>query len=657
MKLKDSSVDEGLDATLYKNLYQNFSDAVAICDYVTGDIKDCNNTTLSLLNYSKEEILGLKYLDILPQFSSLIPNVDVHAYVKKDHVDKVLRGEEINVLGELITKEKKAIFAEFHIIPIKEKKGFAFVVLKNITEQVNNQRKLVTTEKRYKTIFNNACESILYFDLKTKKCIECNDVVIEMFGVPDNTTFLETPIQHFYCTENEELNPLSMEDFYKKNIEEIKTHGSACHAFQAKKLNGEKFIAEITSVIKDADGKYPRLISFIKDITKQYFAQKERDQLFHELIQMMDSMPIQFAYKDLNNNIVRCNQALKDVLDDGTGIVEGKNLSAFLSDEDAHKFYMEDLEIVRTQKPKLDFISSITTHDGEMTWGKVSKLPFLDLEGKPKGILSYVVDVTDLMESREEIKRNAEELDRKNKELKKYIESNSQLENFAAIASHDLQAPLRTIHSYTQLLQRSLKDKATDGQKDFMHFITSATGNMRHLIRDLRAFSKVDSTKLNIRTINVGEMLREVLRELQATIDHQKATISVTENMPTIDGDRIKLRQLFQNLITNALKYIGEGVTPNIHISFENQQDCWCFKIKDNGIGIESQYQEKIFQLFQRLHAKNEYVGTGIGLSLCKKVVHQHLGEIGVDSEIGQGSTFYFTIHKEVGTKLAEFEE
>ena len=129
---------------------------------------------------------------------------------------------------------------------------------------------------------------------------------------------------------------------------------------------------------------------------------------------------------------------------------------------------------------------------------------------------------------------------------------------------------LRTIHSYTQLLQRSLKDKATDDQKDFMHFITNATSNMRHLIRDLRAFSKVDSTQLNIRTINVGEMLDEVLRELSATIDHQKATVSVSGNMPYIDGDRIKLRQLFQNLITNGLKYIGNDVIPNlslIHIS------------------------------------------------------------------------------------------
>ena len=172
-----------------------------------------------------------------------------------------------------------------------------------------------------------------------------------------------------------------------------------------------------------------------------------------------------------------------------------------------------------------------------------------------------------------------------------------------------------------------------------MHFITTATGNMRHLIRDLRAFSKVDSTKLHIRTINSDFMLEEVISELKATIDYKKASIEVPDNLPTIVGDRIKLKQLFQNLITNALKYIGKDVIPNIQIWFEDQEVQWIFKVKDNGIGIAPKNQERIFQLFQRCHAYDDYTGTGIGLSLCKKVVDQHFGEIGVDSELGKGST------------------
>ena len=651
IELSNSSISEELfSATTFQNLYQNMSDAVAICDYATGEIKDCNNATLSLLNYSKEEILHLKYFDILPQYSSLFPNINVHTFVQREHVAKVMNDEEISIVGELITKDKKSVFAEFHIIPIQEKKGYAFIVLKNITEQVKNERKLISSEKRYKTIFNNACEAIVFFDLNTNKCIECNDVVIEMFGVPNKATFLNTPTGIFYCKENKELNPLSLKGFYGKIIREAKTNGSSCIVYQSRKLNGESFIAEITSVIKDDHEKYPRLISFIKDITQEYYAQKERDQLFSELSQMMDAMPLWFLYKDLENNIIKCNHLVREVYDDGTGIVEGRNLADLLPKEDAERYYQEDLEIAKNRQPKMNIIRPFMGNNGKKEWLKVNKIPFLDLDGNPKGIMIYSVNISDIVKTREEVKK-------KNIELKKYIESNSQLENFDAIASHDLQAPLRTIHSYTQLLQRSLKDKATEDQKDFMHFITNATANMRHLIRDLRSFSKVDSTQLNLRTINVGEMLQEVLRELQSTIDHQKAVIKVTDNMPIIDGDRIKLRQLFQNLITNALKYVDKDVVPNILISFENQKDFWCFKVKDNGIGIASEYQEKIFQLFQRLHNKDEYVGTGIGLSLCKKVVDQHLGEIGVESQEGKGSTFYYTIHKEVAAKLAEFNE
>ena len=153
-----------------------------------------------------------------------------------------------------------------------------------------------------------------------------------------------------------------------------------------------------------------------------------------------------------------------------------------------------------------------------------------------------------------------------------------------------------------------MKDKATDDQKDFMHFITSATGNMRHLIRDLRAFSKVDSTKLNLRSIHVGEMLEEVLKELSATIKHQKAVVTVTDNMPTIEGDRIKLKQLFQNLITNGLKYIGDGVIPNLQISFENRDEYWCFKVKDNGIGIAPEYLVGKFSLDIQVQFRFHYL-------------------------------------------------
>jgi light-regulated signal transduction histidine kinase (bacteriophytochrome) len=281
-------------------------------------------------------------------------------------------------------------------------------------------------------------------------------------------------------------------------------------------------------------------------------------------------------------------------------------------------------------------------------------IAFLLPQGTSCHIMFVIKDITDRKEQDQIIKENVVALNLKNAELTKYIESNNQLENFAAIASHDMQAPLRTIQSYTQLLQRSLKENATPAQNEYMHFITSSTSNMRHLIRDLRAFSKVDSAKLNIRSINIDFMLTEVVKELKATIDYQRAEVVIINNLPVVDGDRIKLKQLFQNLIANALKYVEKDVIPRVEISSEERDEDFLFKVKDNGIGIAEKNQERIFQLFERLHEISQYVGTGIGLSLCKKVVEQHFGKIGVESKEGEGSTFYFTISKGVSGKFKE---
>ena len=779
-----STKDTTLSPNIFSTLFQNMFDPVVIYDYENETIKDCNQSMLQLLGYNQDELSQLTRFDLMPRFSSLHPQMDIHEIIKKDHRKKVLLGETIYSMGELKTKSGDAVFAQFNIVPTGEEKGDAFVILHDMTQQLESTKVLKKNKSKYKTIFNNACESIIYFDLPTQKLVECNDVVIKMFGVPDKETFLNTTWDNFYQEKGDgNLNLVPFEVFFEKIIQEAMQAGTSCQEFLGKKLTGEKFVGEVTTVsISETSG--PRVIFFIKDITEKYYAQREWEKLYYEQEQILNSMPLQFGQKDLENNIVKCNETMRKVFDDKIENIEGKNLSEFMSEAEAKKSHAEDLEIARTKEPILGITFSVKTKEGKTNWSKIDKLPLLDKQGEVVGILTHVVDVTDLVESHKKIiesernnnamfdnafdgimifdcntnkilrcnlrlanylstntqtiiatslenfspeyqtngmksqqsfsqlvkktkkrgtnetewrflekngdvltcelisyllpqentcqimfvfkditerkeqdniiKTNVEELNKKNVELKKYIESNVQLENFAAIASHDMQAPLRTIHSYTQLLQKSLKEDATINQKEYMHFITSATANMRHLIQDLRAFSKVDSTKLNVRTIKVDFMLEEILKELKASIDYQKAIITLPDNLPEVEGDRIKLKQLFQNLITNALKYIGPDVQPNVEISFEELEDEWKFKVQDNGIGIADKDQKRIFQLFQRLHAANQYSGTGIGLSLCKKVVEQHFGEIGVESEPGKGSCFYFTITKKLSVKLKE---
>lgn len=228
-------------------------------------------------------------------------------------------------------------------------------------------------------------------------------------------------------------------------------------------------------------------------------------------------------------------------------------------------------------------------------------------------------------------------------------QSNNELEHFARVAAHDLQEPLRTITSYLQLLQRRYKGKLDADADDFIDTAVNGAKRMRALINDLLLYTRIGKSKEPFKAVDCETIVEQVIDNLQAIIEETQAQITFAK-LPAVLGDRSQIAQLFQNLIGNAIKFRGEA-PPKIHISAElaepveeGQQEMWCFRVTDNGIGIAPEYAEQIFHVFERLHSIREYPGTGIGLSICQKVVEHHGGHIGLESQLGQGSTFYFTI-------------
>lgn len=220
--------------------------------------------------------------------------------------------------------------------------------------------------------------------------------------------------------------------------------------------------------------------------------------------------------------------------------------------------------------------------------------------------------------------------------------SNQELEKFAYIASHDLQEPLRTVTSYTQLLAERYQDQLDKKANEYIGYIVNSATHMHQLIKDLLTYSRLGRNELNLKLTDCNLIIHNILVDLKLAIDENSANIT-WDTLPTIIVDSVKITQLFENLIGNALKYHGQE-PPEIHISAIYQENQWLFSIRDNGIGIENQYSEQIFVIFQRLHNAQEYSGTGIGLALCKKIVERHKGRIWIDSELGKGTTFYFTI-------------
>lgn len=313
---------------------------------------------------------------------------------------------------------------------------------------------------------------------------------------------------------------------------------------------------------------------------------------------------------------------------------------------------------------------------GEYCWFHDSRKLVIDDQGKPIGLVSVSRDITaqkqaeelkqfmlekeqqlteELSASNEELQATAEELKTTNEELihaqnsmqeliNKLKTSNKELEQFAYVASHDLQEPLRTVASFTQLLEMRYKDKLDEDADDYIGFIVEGAKRMKDLIDDLLAFSRLNTESKEFELIMMEITLDDVLTNLKPSIKKNKAEVTY-DPLPSVMADSSQINQLLQNLIANAIKFHGDK-PPKIDISAREVDDEWIITVSDEGIGISPEHHEQIFNIFTRLHTREKYEGTGIGLSICKRIVERHGGRIWVESEPDKGSTFFFSIPK-----------
>ena len=269
--------------------------------------------------------------------------------------------------------------------------------------------------------------------------------------------------------------------------------------------------------------------------------------------------------------------------------------------------------------------------DGKIIDVQLSSAP-IDPEDLSLGVTFTALDITERKEAESALARKTDEL----------ACSNAELEQFAYVASHDLQEPLRMVSSYVQLLARRYKDRLDSDADDFINFAVDGANRMQALIKDLLAYSRVGTKGKSLEPTSCETVLDLTLANLQFAIEENSARVT-HDPLPTVLADQSQLVQLFQNLIANAIKFRGEEA-PHVHLAAEKHEGGWLFSIRDNGIGIDEEYGERIFEIFQRLHGRDDYSGTGIGLAICKKIVDCHGGRIWVTSNPGGGSAFYFTL-------------
>ena len=363
------------------------------------------------------------------------------------------------------------------------------------------------------------------------------------------------------------------------------------------------------------------------DITERKLAEAARSQL----AAIVESSDDAIVGKTLEGVITSWNRGAERLYGFSAEEAMGQPVSIVIPPERRDEM-REILEGIRSGRPVEHLETLRCRKDGIQVDVSLTVSPIQSADGKVTGASSIARDITERKRAEEALAQKAFELAR----------SNADLEQFAYVASHDLQEPLRMVASFTQLLGKRYRGKLDPEADEFIAYAVDGASRMQVLINDLLSYSRVGTRGKKLAPTNCEAVLDEALMNLRTAIEETGAVVT-HDPLPTVPADAAQLRQLLQNLVGNALKFHGSR-PPRVHVGVQSRRGEWCFSVQDNGIGIEPRHAERIFQVFQRLHTATEYPGTGIGLAIAKKIVERHGGRIWVDAEPGKGATFYFTL-------------
>ena len=381
---------------------------------------------------------------------------------------------------------------------------------------------------------------------------------------------------------------------------------------------------------RDESGAVVGVVVIASEITERKLLELELQQQTAQLRAVVDNVPSALAIFD-KEMTVRWENDLQAAI---FGLPADQMIGKVIYD--LQDFSEERREIHRRamRGESLDFLDhKVEFPEGERHFEAFYR-PYRDRNGEIIGIIVVGNDITKRRQAEIALDQRSEELAR----------SNAELEQFAYVASHDLQEPLRMVSSFVEILAADHKGKLGEEADKHIGFILDGSSRMKALIDDLLAYSRVGTGEVTKSPVDCEEVLVHVTQDLGAVIEESAAKI-IHDPLPVVPGDPTQLGQLFQNLVSNALKFRGE-TPPHIYISVEERAGEWLFQVQDDGIGIEPRHFERIFQMFQRVHHRSEYPGTGIGLAMCKKIVDNHGGRIWIESEIGKGTTFFFCLPK-----------
>ena len=400
----------------------------------------------------------------------------------------------------------------------------------------------------------------------------------------------------------------------------------------------EQRVAELEQQVAKLSAENAELVQVDKDLADAH----------GQLQALLDNVPDRIYFKDTQSRFLNLSRALAKRL----GVADpkqviGKTDFDFHLPERAKEFYADEQRIMRTSESLISKTEKHVRPNGEITWTSTTKVPLLNPQGKVIGLVGVNRDITQQKQAEEALLKSDEKLQQFANQLER---SNRELQDFAYVASHDLQEPLRKVVVFGERLKEKNTDKFDPESLDYLARMQSAAGRMQTLINSLLTFSRVTTKAQPFAPVNLAEIAASVVDDLEGRIEQVKGRVEVG-SLPVIDAEPVQMRQLLQNLIGNALKFRRPEEPPVVKVEAQiipdpgtpEKQLCR-LTVSDNCIGFDEKYVDRIFNVFQRLHTRNEYEGTGMGLAIVKKIALYHGGDVTAKSKPGEGSTFIMTI-------------
>jgi len=623
-------LNESMDGRArYRSLLEASPDAMVVVS-PNGEIVLLNAQAEKQFAYRRDELLGQDVKSIIPEGFAERLIADGTRTAAEALAQQIGTGIELN--GR--RKDGSQFPIEIMLSPLESAEGtLVTAAIRDVTDHKNAEKHLAQMEARYRGLLEAAPDAMVVVN-RNGEIVLLNVQAEKQFGYRRDELL------------GRKVKSIIPEGFAERLIADGTRTAAEALAQQigtgielnGRRKDGSEFPIEIMlSPLESAEGIL--VTAAIRDITERKRIEDAlRDS--EERFRLMASGVKDYAnvMLDPEGFIVSWNEGGERLKGFRAEEIVGQHFSRFYSAEDIRKG-LPAMELKQAKETgRFEGEGWRMRKDGSRFLANIVITALRDEKGKLRGFGKITRDITERRRAEEHLTKTMEDLKR----------SNEELGQFAYVASHDLQEPLRMVASYTQLLAQRYKGRLDSDADEFIAFAVDGCNRMQGLIQDLLSYSRAGANAEPLREISCEGALEKTLRNLRPTIQDSGATVT-HDSLPTIMTDETQLIQVFQNLIANAIKYHG-AEPPLVHVSAtRNSGNEWVFSVRDNGMGMEPQYFERIFILFQRLHGQKEFAGTGIGLAMCKKIVDRLGGRIWVESQPAKGSTFYFALPAEDG--------